>query len=114
MRVIVIGAVQFSLEMVSVINQHTELVGVITSSSSALNSDYVDLAPYCKDHNIPCLQTLDVNAEKTLDWVNERSADIIFCLGWSRLIKRPILDRVLMGVVGYHPAALPKTEVVIR
>ncbi len=110
MRVIVIGTVRFSLELVSVINQHAELVGVITSSSSALNSDYVDLAPYCKDHNIPCLQTSDVNLEKTLHWVREKNADIIFCLGWSRLITRSLLDSVSMGVVGYHPAALPKNR----
>ena len=110
MRVIVIGTVQFSLEMVDIVNQYAELVGVITSNSSKFNSDYADLSPYCKDYSIPCLQISDVNSDSTLDWVKEKNADIIFCLGWSSLIRQPLLRSVPMGVVGYHPTALPKNR----
>ena len=110
MNVIVIGTVQFTLEMLDIINRHSSLVGVITSITSSLNSDYVDLAPYCTEQNIPLYKTNDVNAEETLRWVSDQSADIVFCLGWSRLINKPLLELVQMGVIGYHPAALPKNR----
>lgn len=35
---------------------------------------------------------------------------MIFCFGWSRLIKPPLLELPPMGVVGFHPAALPKNR----
>ena len=36
--------------------------------------------------------------------------DIIFCFGWSRLIKEELLKIPKKGVVGYHPAMLPKNR----
>ena len=109
-KVIVIGTVQFTLEMLKVIDQSAEVVGVITSDSNLLNSDYADLSPYCLKQGIPVYKTNDVNTKDTLSWVIERKAEVIFCLGWSRLIKQPLLTSVPMGVIGYHPAALPKNR----
>ena len=110
MNVIVIGAVQFTLEMLIVIDQMAEVVGVITSDTTSLNSDYADLSPYCFEKSIPFYKTNDVNSNDTLEWVSERKAEVIFCLGWSRLIKQPLLKSAPMGVIGYHPAALPKNR----
>ena len=36
--------------------------------------------------------------------------DIIFCFGWSSLIKKRILNIAHMGVVGYHPSKLPQNR----
>lgn len=110
MNVIVLGTVQFSLEMLKVIDKQANVVGVITSKTSSINSDFADLQPYCIENSIPVLTTNDVNANETLQWVGERAAKVIFCLGWSRLIKQPLLESVPMGVIGYHPAALPKNR----
>ena len=30
-----------------------------------------------------------------------------FCFGWSRLIREPLLSLAPLGVIGFHPAALP-------
>jgi len=109
-KVIIIGAVKFSLEMLKVIDQYANVVGVITSKSSVMNSDFADLSPYCHSKGIPVHKTNDVNTDGTLEWVFEKEADVIFCLGWSRLIKRSLLDSVQAGVIGYHPAALPNNR----
>jgi len=110
MDVIVIGTVQFTMEMLKVIDHHSSVVGVVTSETSSINSDYADLEPYCIENEIPVLKTKDVNAGATLEWIEERSAKVIFCLGWSRLIRKPLLESVPLGVIGYHPAALPKNR----
>ena len=36
--------------------------------------------------------------------------DIIFCFGWSSLIKSEVLNLTKLGVVGYHPAMLPNNR----
>jgi len=111
MRVIVIGAVQFTLEMLKVIQeQEIELVGVVTAESSPGNSDYVDLIPFCKQNNVPCHNTNDVNSDDSIERINSMGGDVIFCLGWSRLIKSKVLNITRGGVIGYHPALLPKNR----
>jgi methionyl-tRNA formyltransferase len=71
------------------------------------NADYADLKPLCREHSIPFKITEDINASETLNWIRECSPDVIFCFGWSRLLKEELLAVARLGVVGFHPAALP-------
>ena len=36
--------------------------------------------------------------------------DIVFCFGWSYLLRQDVLDVPKWGVVGYHPALLPQNR----
>ncbi|MBF0231442.1 MAG: formyl transferase [Desulfamplus sp.] len=111
MKIIVIGSVKFSLEMLITLYEiNAELVGVITGLDTGFNADYEDLEPFCREKQIPCIKTNKINEQETVDWVMARKADVIFCLGWSRLIKSEILQSTPLGVIGYHPAALPKNR----
>lgn len=111
MKIILIGCVQFTKQaLVKLIALKADLVGVITKEESPFNADFEDLAPVCRHYGIPCLQTDDVNAEATLRWVRERMPDVIFCFGWSNLIKKELLEMPPRGVIGYHPAALPENR----
>jgi methionyl-tRNA formyltransferase len=108
MRIIFIGAVEFSLlALERLLRIRAEVVGVCTLQSSSLNADYADLSPVCREHSIPLIFVEDINAPSVLDWIRERAPDIIFCFGWSRLIKNELLSVARLGVVGFHPAALP-------
>ena len=111
MRIVVIGCVKFSLSMLStLIENQANIIGVISDENSGINSDYADLRPLCKRHDIPIFISSDVNSESSLAWVNSLSPDVMFCLGWSKLIKNGLLNIIPMGVIGYHPAALPKNR----
>jgi len=111
MKVIVVGNVIFTLEMLQVIyQQDVEIVGVVTGDRSLENSDYVDIQPFCKNNAIPCYQTNDINSSESVRWIESKQADIIFCLGWSRLIKSQVLNLTPMGVIGYHPSLLPENR----
>jgi len=108
MRIAFIGAVMFSDKVLAhLIAMNAQVVGVCTLETSAANTDHVDLTPRAAAAGIPTRYTPDINSPGTLAWVAALKPDVIFCFGWSRLIKRQMLDLAPLGVVGFHPAALP-------
>lgn len=108
MKIVFIGAVQFSEEILSkLIEIKADVVGVCTLESSSFNSDHSDLTPLCLENGIPVKYTDDINLPKNIAWVQSLDPDIIFCFGWSRLLKVDLLNLAPLGVLGYHPAALP-------
>jgi len=111
MRIVFIGTVEFSLAALKkLISLHAEVVAVATKGESAFNADFVDLAPLCEQEDIPYRYVQDINASDNLDWIRSMQPDVIFCFGWSSLIKKPLLDLAQLGVVGFHPAELPQNR----
>jgi len=108
MRIIFIGAVEFSLRLLEhLVTLDAEIVGVCTLKDSKFNTDHVDLSSFSKAHKIPSFYVEDINSTKTLNWISDKSPDVIFCFGWSRLIKQSLLKLPPLGIVGFHPSALP-------
>lgn len=108
MRIVFIGAVEFSAHALrELIAMKCEIVGVCTLKESTFNTDHVDLTPIANDAGIPLLHVQNLDNPETLGWIRERKPDVIFCFGWSQLIKAPLLDLPPMGVVGFHPSELP-------
>lgn len=111
MKIIFIGTVEFSYKALKkLIELNAEIVGVCTKKKSDFNSDFEDLTPLCKKADIPFKYVNDINSNENIDWIRSLSPDIIFCFGWSNLIKKDLLNLPKMGVVGYHPALLPKNR----
>jgi methionyl-tRNA formyltransferase len=112
MRVFFIGSVVFSREMLeTVLNfSNLDVVGIATKLSSNFNSDHSDLSDLAIKHNIPYKYVRDINAVHIADWIESLKPDVIFCLGWSSLIKENILNIPKKGVIGYHPAELPNNK----
>jgi methionyl-tRNA formyltransferase len=108
MRIVFIGAVKFSeLALRRLLENQSNVVGVCTLEHSGFNSDHEDLGQLSRSYNIPVLYATNINSEKTIDWIRDLDPDVIFCFGWSRLIKQPLLSLAPLGVLGFHPAALP-------
>ena len=108
MRVVFIGAVEFSARALEVlIDMPIQLVGVCTLKESTFNTDHVDLRLIAEKKNIPVRYAPDINSEANLSWIRSLEPDAIFCFGWSRLIRKNLLDLPPLGVIGFHPAALP-------
>jgi methionyl-tRNA formyltransferase len=111
MRVLFIGSVEFSHKILEkLISIDSEIVGVCTKKTSPFNSDFFDLMPLCDLNSIPCCYINDINSKENIEWVKLRKPDIIFCFGWSALIKKELLSIPPMGVIGYHPTKLPKNR----
>ncbi|WP_462111236.1 formyltransferase family protein [Campylobacter concisus] len=111
MKILFIGTVEFSYKALKkLIELNAEIVGVCTKNKSDFNSDFADLTPLCKQADVPIKYVDDVNSSENIEWVRGLNPDIIFCFGWSNLIKKDLLGLPKMGVVGYHPALLPKNR----
>lgn len=111
MKIFFIGCVEFSyISLRTLITRfHTqnklEIVGVATKEHSAFNADFCNLAPLCEESHIPFIYTKDINSPATLDFIHSCKPSVIYCFGWSSLIKKELLNAY--PIVGYHPAALP-------
>ncbi len=108
MRILFIGSVEFSKEaLLKLIDLKAYIAGVITKKASSFNADFVDLSNICIKNKIPWKYVKNINSQKNIDWMREKTPDIIFCFGWSSLLKQDILNLATNGVVGFHPAKLP-------
>lgn len=108
MRIVFIGSVVFSARALrELIAMGADVVGVCTIRNSSFNADHQDLTPIAQDAAIPVCTAADLNSQEGIDWIMSQLPDVIFCFGWSRLIREPLLSLPPLGVIGFHPAALP-------
>ena len=108
MRIVYIGSVRFSLAALQkLVSLRVNIVGICTLKSSSFNSDHVDLTSLGTTCGIPCYYADDINSHESLMWIRSKAPDVIFCFGWSRLLKNELLGVAPLGVVGFHPAPLP-------
>jgi methionyl-tRNA formyltransferase len=108
MRIVFIGAVEFSLYTLErLLAMNAEIAGVCTLQNSKFNADHVDLSVVSEVHGIPWFYAEDINSPEALIWIQDKLPDVIFCFGWSRLLTQDLLRLAPLGVVGFHPAALP-------
>jgi len=111
MNVVFIGAVQFSAAALKeTIESDLKVVGVCTLAGSKFNADHEDLEPVATQSCIPSLHVDDVNSSETINWIEDKKPDVIFCFGWSKLLKHELLNLAPLGVLGFHPAALPQNR----
>jgi len=111
MKILFIGSVEFSLKALQkLIDINADIAGVCTKRSSNFNSDFSDLVPVCEQNNIPYIYVDNINSDESIQWIKGLDVDIIFCFGWSSLIKKELLAVPPMGVIGYHPAHLPQNR----
>jgi methionyl-tRNA formyltransferase len=111
MRYAYIGSVKFSYEILKyLIGKGYKPVLVITQKSKGINADYVDLEPLCLSNDVEIIKVDDLNTPNIITKLKSLDLDYIFCFGWSKLLKKEILEIPKHGVIGYHPAALPKNR----
>lgn len=108
MKILFIGAVQFSARALrELLSLGADVVGVCTLKESKFNADHFDLTPVANRYGLPVLQESELNEPQSISWIQNLHPDVAFCFGWSRLIRQPLLGLPPMGVIGFHPAALP-------
>ncbi|TVL99726.1 MAG: formyl transferase [Candidatus Brocadia sp. WS118] len=112
MRAFFIGTVDFSKNLLLTTLElgEVEIVGIGTKSKSTFNTDHSDLSDLAIANGIPYKYINDINAPHITEWIASLKPDVIFCFGWSSLIKAPLLKLARKGVIGYHPAKLPKNR----
>lgn len=108
MKIFFIGTVEFSLSaLTKLVEMGADIVGVSSKKQSQFNADYADLAIVCERNHIPIFYPDNINSAESISVIRELNPDVIYCFGWSSLIKDDLLSIPRLGVVGFHPARLP-------
>lgn len=111
LRVLFIGCVESSkIFLETLLKYKVNIVGVVTKKESNFNADFVDLAPVCEINHISYRYVKNINERGAIEFIYELQPDLGFCLGWSQLIKREVLELFPRGVIGFHPAMLPQNK----
>jgi Methionyl-tRNA formyltransferase len=112
MSAILVGAVESSriaLEVMARVPQ-CDLKAVVTLAPHLAHrhSDAVDMAAAARALDVPVIAVENVNARDALVRIAEVQADHIFVIGWSQICGPEFRALAPGGVIGYHPAALPR------
>lgn len=109
MRIVFIGCVDFSHALLSHVLTlcDAEVVGVITRETSNFNTDFCSLKALAAQSDIPYLLDAGNHQAEMVAWAASLRPDVIYCFGWPYLLGKEILGVPPLGVIGYHPTALP-------
>lgn len=89
------------------LNLPVGIVGVCTKIPRQMTSDELDLGPIAIKNAICFKHVDDINDSENLKWIAGLKPDLICCFGWSQLLSAGLLRIPPLGVLGFHPAALP-------
>ena len=84
-----------------------QMLGVLTLSDSKVNADYADIAVRARANGMPVHLAEQIDTEALVDLLSDLQPDVVFVIGWSRLLGAEVLRIPKLGAIGYHPAALP-------
>ncbi len=111
MKILFIGSVSSSASFLNeLILMNQNIIAVFTNSKPSINSDHFSMKSIADKFGIPCFLTEDINSDKDIDKIKRLNPDVIFCFGWSRLLKSEILSIPKLGTIGFHPSALPSNR----
>ena len=106
MRIVFIGSVLFSQKaLLKLLELKANIVGIITKEKSTYNSDFIDLSSISEEYNIPYRFVKNINHSNNIKWIDELKPDILFCFGWSTLIKSTFSSVFPMSSTNVSPFA---------
>lgn len=86
------------------------MLGVLTQRQSSFNSDFTDISGIARNAGVPIYFAENTNTASLAHLIRDADVDVVFAIGWSRLLCRDILAAPRLGVVGFHPADLPRNR----
>lgn len=113
MRIVVVGAIEFSRHCLrEVLRNGGRVMGVLTPdrARAATHADFADLGAVAAEHGIPVYRVRDINAPESVEVIRSLSPDVMFVFGWSQIISPAILKIPPRGCIGSHPALLPRNR----
>lgn len=111
MRTVFIGAVEGSaIALLSLCDdgQEPDLVVTLPLEKAASHSDFADLGPIAQAHGIALLRSARSDDAGLMQALSELRPDLILIIGWSQLVGAEMMALPRLGVLGFHPAPLPK------
>jgi methionyl-tRNA formyltransferase len=112
MRVAVIGSVESTRACLGTLlaAPSVEIAAVVTLPPALAHrhSDFVDLSDDAAACRAKLFRVPDSNAPDVVAALTALDLQYLFVIGWSQLVKAPLMTAAKGGVIGYHPAPLPR------
>jgi methionyl-tRNA formyltransferase len=111
MRSVFVGTVEISWHCLrTLFEMGEEILAIFTmpDQRAPLISAYRGFDDLGQRHGVPVYKTGDINSHQSISIMRSLEPEIIYVIGWPRLVKRAILDLPSKGCVGIHSSLLPK------
>lgn len=111
MKTILIGAVTTTRRVLETMIEVDFPISYVFSLDDAVSenvSDYDPIFKTAEKYNVPYKKFKKINDEENVKIIKEIEPDYIFVIGLSQLVKDEIINAAKKGVIGFHPAPLPK------
>lgn len=111
MKSVLIGSVGSSKEMLLAMIDVGFPISYVFSLDETYSqnvSGYQPIHEIAEKYNIPYKKFSKINDERNIEIIKKISPDYIFVIGLSQLVKEELISCAKVGVVGFHPAPLPK------
>ena len=111
MKTILIGAVTTTRRVLETMVEVDFPISYVFSLDDAVSenvSDYDPIFKTAEKYNVPYKKFKKINDEENVKIIKEIEPDYIFVIGLSQLVKDEIINAAKKGVIGFHPAPLPK------
>jgi methionyl-tRNA formyltransferase len=112
LRIGFIGCVKSSRALLEVLISMPEVdvCAIVTKQASKVNADFSDLTDICQLNSIPYHYESVDQRGLSAEFLENYQLDLIYCFGWSYLLDDTVLSIPKIGVIGFHPAQLPKNR----
>lgn len=111
MSVVFIGTVEFSrYALKGLLDSGTPISAVFTLDAALKGpvSDFAVFDDLLNGTNIPLFHVDNINSEEVIQTLQKIQPDLIYCIGWSRLVKQEVLQTAKWGGIGLHSTLLPE------
>lgn len=111
-ELVIVGAVESTEVAIEAATRvdgwHIRLVVTLPPERAERHSDFRDLAAAAEAAGAELAYAARINDPEIVDRIRSVRPDLVLVVGWSQICGPAFLDIVPAGVLGYHPAALPR------
>ena len=111
LRIVFIGCVKEGKECLQeLVSLGCNIVAIFTftDAMAAKTSGAVSFQDISKKYNIPLYKVKSTNTPESVNLIKQLKPDVIFVIGWTRLVSNEILRIPQYGCFGMHASLLPK------
>jgi methionyl-tRNA formyltransferase len=112
LKIVFFGTPDFVIPVLHTLNEHYDVVGVVTTPDQILGRKKV-LTPspvkqFAEKHAIPTLLTPEQLRHETTEQLQALNADIFVVAAYGKIIPKSILELPTFSSLNIHPSLLPK------
>lgn len=110
-KIVFVGCVQEGkecLQEILAIGGHVVAILTFTDEIAQKTSGAVPFDDIAEKHDIPLFKVKNTNTPEAIKLLREINPDVMFVVGWTRLVNAEVLAIPEYGCIGMHASLLPK------